>query len=217
MNMEQDISKMRTDYKGDLLDERQVDKDPFKQFDKWFTEAVNKKVMEPNAMSLASVDANGAPSLRIVLLKDYSNKGLTFFSNYTSKKGKDLENNPHASILFFWPELSRQVRIDGVVSKVDPGISEKYFKERPKESQIAAWISQQSTEVKNKAELDQKFSEFSKAHSDKEIPYPVFWGGYILKPNKFEFWQGQMVRLHDRVQYTLNSDTDEWRIARLAP
>lgn len=215
--MEKDISSLRSDYTGAALDEKRVSLDPFQQFEIWFREALQKKVMEPNAMALASVDVNGAPQIRMVLLKDYSSNGFTFFTNYTSKKGKDFENNPQASILFFWPELARQIRINGVVSKVDPNISESYFKERPRESQISAWISQQSSELDSKDDLIRKYSDFNHHHKGADIGYPAFWGGYILKPSVIEFWQGQQNRLHDRVQYTYLVENERWKITRLAP
>lgn len=215
--MKKDISKLRSDYAGELLDEKLVSLDPFEQFEIWFREALNKKVMEPNAMALASVDHTGAPRIRMVLLKDYSANGFTFFTNYTSKKGKDLENNHHASLLFFWPELARQIRIDGEVSKVDPEISENYFKERPRESQISAWISQQSSEIDCKEDLIRKYTSFEQQHQSSDITYPKFWGGYILKPTAIEFWQGQKDRLHDRVQYSYDAENDHWNISRLAP
>ncbi len=145
--MKETISKLRTHYEGELLDEKFVCPDPIDQFRNWFTEALNAKVAESNAMVLATANNNGIPSLRTVLLKDFDEKGFTFYTNYNSKKGKELSENPNASILFFWPQLHRQIRIDGTVSKVDPQLSEKYFKERPRASQISAWVSQQSTSL----------------------------------------------------------------------
>lgn len=213
--MKENMSNLRNEYTGKFLDEKKVSADPLDQFEIWFKEALEGKVMEPNAMAMACVDTEGAPSVRMVLLKEFSKNGFTFFSNYTSKKGKDIEHNPRVSLLFFWPELARQIRIDGTVSKIDPQFSENYFKERPRESQISAWISQQSSEIESKAELERKFKEFESRHAKEEITYPVFWGGYILKPRSFEFWQGQANRLHDRVYYTYNNN--HWKISRLAP
>ncbi|MBI3519157.1 MAG: pyridoxamine 5'-phosphate oxidase [Bacteroidetes bacterium] len=215
--MKEFISHLRNHYVGELLDEKNVCPDPAVQFNNWLKEALDAKVMEPNAMTLATASKTGIPSVRTVLLKDVEPKGFTFYTNYNSRKGKELEENPHASILFFWPELHRQVRIDGIVSQIDPAVSAIYFKERPRGSQISAWVSAQSNEVESKSYLEEKYKEFSETYKDKEIPFPAFWGGYCLKPSSFEFWQGQPNRLHDRIQYNLIPENNTWSIKRLAP
>jgi pyridoxamine 5'-phosphate oxidase len=216
--MKDQISNSRSNYSGDSLDKKTVLSDPNEQFKVWFKDALNGGVAEPNAMTLATCNKEAVPSVRIVLLKDYNEKGLTFYTSYYSRKGKELDENPHASLLFFWPELFRQVRIDGIVSKVEPSVSEIYFKERPRGSQIAAWISAQSTEIENREILESKYAGFEKEHMDKEIPYPSFWGGYCLKPASFEFWQGQENRLHDRILYCLDPHAgNRWLIKRLSP
>lgn len=215
--MEKDISKLRTHYEGELLDEKSVCLDPMEQFKVWFKEALNSKVEEPNAMILATANRSGIPTARTVLLKDFDQKGFTFYTNYNSRKGKDLDENPNASILFFWPQLQRQIRIDGVVSQIDPVISQAYFKERPRGSQISAWVSAQSCEVENKFTLENNYKLFENECIGKEVPYPSFWGGYCLKPNSYEFWQGQPNRLHDRIRFLFEQDNNMWSIKRLAP
>lgn len=215
--MKEEISKLRSQYEGELLDEKFVCPDPVDQFRNWFKEALNSRVEEPNAMILATANKSGIPSVRTVLLKDVDQKGFTFYTNYNSRKGKELDENPNASILFFWPQLHRQVRIDGTVSQVDPVLSETYFRERPRGSQISAWVSQQSSEVGSKFELENRYRSFELTHLGKEIEFPAFWGGYCLKPTSFEFWQGQPNRLHDRVYYESASETNLWKIKRLAP
>ncbi|MDP1803095.1 MAG: pyridoxamine 5'-phosphate oxidase [Bacteroidota bacterium] len=215
--MENDISKLRSHYEGELLDEKSVYPDPIEQFKFWFNEALNSNVDEPNAMILATASKSGIPSARAVLLKDFDQKGFTFYTNYNSKKGKDLDENPNASILFFWPQLHRQIRIDGTVSQIDPVVSQAYFKERPRGSQISAWVSAQSCELDNKFTLENNYKLFDIECNGKEVPYPSFWGGYCLKPFSYEFWQGQPNRLHDRIQFSLKPEDDKWLIKRLAP
>ncbi|MCD6020216.1 MAG: pyridoxine 5-phosphate oxidase [Bacteroidetes bacterium] len=215
--MKEHISHMRNHYEGEVLDEKTVYPDPLEQFKYWFKEALNSKVMEPNAMFLATSDKSGIPALRTVLLKDVDSNGFTFYTNYNSRKGKEMEENPKACILFFWPELHRQVRVDGIVSKVDSAISEIYFKERPRGNQISAWVSPQSSEVKSKSLLEQNYKTVEEKYCDREVPYPEFWGGYCIQPLAFEFWQGQPNRLHDRIFYSFNEEKKSWVIKRLAP
>ncbi len=214
--MKEHISHLRNHYEGELLDEKFVSSDPMDQFRSWFKEALNSEVAEPNAMILATAGKAGMPSVRTVLLKDVDVNGFTFYTNYNSRKGIEMDENPHASILFFWPELQRQVRIDGLVSRTKSEISEEYFKERPRGNQISAWISPQSNEVENKSFLEKKYKEYEEKFKDKAIPFPPFWGGYCIKPVAFEFWQGQPNRLHDRILYSLN-ENETWSISRLAP
>ncbi len=215
--MKNKISNLRTQYKGELLDENNVLQDPTKQFQIWFNEALSSNVIEPNAMTLATATKGGLPSVRVVLLKDIDKNGFTFYTNYNSQKGKEINENPHGSLLFFWPQLFRQIRIEGIIEQVSPATSEKYFHERPFESQISAWISPQSSEIGSKELLEKKYNEYEAICSGKTVPYPAFWGGYCLKPTKFEFWQGQPNRLHDRIKYVLDSENDKWIICRIAP
>jgi pyridoxamine 5'-phosphate oxidase len=215
--MKKDMSKLRTSYEGELLDEKKVKAEPLEQFNDWFDEALNAEVTEPNAMILATANKSAIPSVRTVLLKSVDQKGFVFYTNYKSRKGQEIEENPHASALFFWPQLQRQIRISGILSKIDPVISESYFKERPVESRISAWVSTQSHELSGKADLEENYRIFETKYKDKEIPYPPFWGGYCLVPSSYEFWQGQPNRLHDRVEYNQDSETRHWNIRRLAP
>lgn len=215
--MKKDISQLRTQYEGELLDEKKVKPDPLEQFKDWLHEALDAEVTEPGAMILATAGKSGIPSLRTVLLKGVDQKGFVFYTNYQSRKGREIGENPHASVLFFWPQLHRQIRISGVLSKTDPIVSEAYFKKRPPESKISAWVSSQSHELSGKAELEENYRIFAAKYRDKEIPYPSFWGGYCLAPDTYEFWQGQPNRLHDRVEYTQDPETRTWITRRLAP
>lgn len=210
------LSTIRNEYDGDVLDVNTVFPHPLKQFEKWMGEALLKELPDPNAMVLATASKNGQPSLRTVLLRDYTEKGFVFFTNYNSQKGREIEENPRASVLFFWPDLMRQIKIEGILEKIDPVQSEDYFRTRPVGNQIAAWASQQSSVVENKYILEEKFKELEAKYKGKEIPYPEFWGGYRLCPKVYEFWQGQANRLHDRIRYELD-DADSWSIKRLAP
>lgn len=215
--MKDHISKLRKQYEGELLDRTTAHPNPIEQFKHWFVEALDGKVNEPNAMILATCNANGKPSLRTVLLKDFDEKGFTFYTNYNSRKGKEINENPFVSILFFWPELMRQIRIEGELVQIDPEISAEYFKERPRGSQVSAWISPQSQIIESKKDLEDKCTDFEIKYAGKDIPYPSFWGGYRLKPGAFEFWQGQPNRLHDRIHYSIDTESNQWHIHRLAP
>lgn len=211
-----DIGAIRTAYKMGVLSEGEVDPNPLAQFRKWFEEALEKGVMEPNAMTLATASAEGLPSARIVLLKDLDDSGFGFFTNYESQKGRELNNNPVAALLFFWPELQRQVRVVGHVAKMPEVRSEMYFQSRPRGSQLGAIASPQSREIAGRAVLETRLAELEQRYGDAgHIPRPVHWGGYRVRPDSVEFWQGGDNRLHDRLHY---SRVDAgWKIVRLAP
>ncbi len=214
------IADLRTDYMRETLDERDVAPDPFRQFEHWFDEAVKAQVPEPNAMTLATAGADGRPSARIVLLKGFDERGFVFFTNYTSRKGRDLAARPHAALLFFWPELERQVRIEGPVDRIDGAESTTYFASRPRPARLGAWASPQSEPIAGRAVLETRFAaiEAQYQRDGDDIPRPPHWGGYRLAPDELEFWQGRPSRLHDRIRYR-HSGTHPglWAIDRLAP
>lgn len=191
-----------------------VDKNPIKQFAKWYEVALKSGITEPTAMTLATASKAGVPSARTVLLKGYDEKGYLFFTNYESRKGKELSENPFAELLFYWMDLHKQVRISGKVEKVTREESEKYFKTRPLNSQIGAWASKQSEVIPDREFLEQKYREYSEKYKE-DIPLPPFWGGFRLIPERFEFWQGRENRLHDRICYLKKNG--DWEIVRLAP
>lgn len=209
------LSHLRKEYKQQELTRESLDKDPVEQFRLWFNEASEAAIEEPNAMVLSTVGRDLRPSSRIVLLKDFSEPGFAFFTNFDSRKGKDLEANPFASLLFPWHRMERQIRIEGSVQKVTDKESDSYFSERPEGSQIGAWISPQSTEISSREYLDDIEIKIKERFHGQRIPRPVNWGGYRLVPNRFEFWQGRENRLHDRFEYSLVKA--EWKIRRLAP
>ena len=206
---------LRVDYSRASLDDADVDPDPFRQFARWFDEAVGVQVPEPNAMTLATVDAQGRPSARIVLLKAVDGRGLTFYTNYESRKGRELPPDARAALLFFWAELQRQVRIEGTVEKVDQATADEYWVSRPRLSRIGAWASSQSEPLPNRAALEARFAQADARYPGDSIPRPPHWGGYRLVPEAFEFWQGRASRLHDRMTY--QREGTNWRIGRLAP
>lgn len=220
----QRLANLRKDYAQASLDLPDVDPNPIHQFERWFQEAIDAEVLEPNAMTLCTIDPDGRPSGRIVLIKGIDQRGLTFFTNYLSRKGKALEQHPQASVVFFWPELERQVRIEGRVAKVAAEESDDYFQSRPIGSKLGAWASPQSEVIPNREwlELRQKNLEATfPTESSVEPPRPDHWGGYRLMPDRFEFWQGRRSRLHDRLHYQrqgrLDSSPAQWTIERLAP
>ncbi|MEO0555541.1 MAG: pyridoxamine 5'-phosphate oxidase [Bacteroidota bacterium] len=210
------IADIRAEYSKHTLDISDVQGDPIEQFQLWFDEANKVEISEVNAMHLSTVNPNGMPSSRIILLKGIENNGFVFFTNYQSDKGKDLDANPAAALLFFWKELERQVRIQGHVEKISKDDSEQYFQSRPKGSQIGAWTSPQSTVIESRELLEEREKAIAEKYKDEEVlPKPEQWGGYILKPMRIEFWQGRPNRLHDRILY---SQVDgHWKINRLAP
>jgi pyridoxamine 5'-phosphate oxidase len=210
----QALAHLRKEYTRETLDEGGVDRDPFVQFGKWMEEAIRAQALEPTATTLSTVDARGRPSGRIVLLKGADTRGFVFFTNYESRKGRDLAANPAAALTFLWKELERQVRIEGTVEKVSAEESRAYYDTRPLGSRIGAWASPQSETIASRAWLEQRWDAFTREHGDKP-PLPPHWGGYRVIPDHFEFWQGRSSRLHDRIAYDRAGDT--WKIARLAP
>jgi pyridoxamine 5'-phosphate oxidase len=209
------LNNLRREYKLNKLSEETVHKSPFSQFESWFNQFIKIGTVEPNAMILATADKKSKPSVRVVLLKGISNKGITFFTNYHSRKGQDLSQNPSASLLFFWAELERQVRIEGKIKKISRVESQKYFDTRPVESRIAAWASEQSKKIPDREYLENRFDKFEQKFSGKKISIPPNWGGFRLVPVYFEFWQGRVNRLHDRICY--EKQKGRWKIYRLAP
>ncbi len=201
---------------ADILDERSVDPDPIKQFEQWFQTAVDAKLPLPEAMSLATVDRDGKPAARMVLLKRVDQEGFVFFTNYRSSKAKELEANSSAALVFFWPQLEKQVRVEGTVTKTSPEESREYFASRPRGSQIGAWASPQSQVISSRKELERNQAELEERYRDREVEWPEHWGGYCLRPERIEFWQGRSDRLHDRILYEREAD-GLWSIKRLAP
>jgi pyridoxamine 5'-phosphate oxidase len=215
MKVNKSINYLRREYKLNKLSEETVQKSPFSQFEKWFKEVLQVGLIEPNAMILATADDKAKPSVRVVLLKGLSNNGLTFFTNYTSRKGHDITENSAASVLFFWAELERQVRVEGQIKKISRTESKKYFNTRPIDSRLAAWTSEQSKTIPGRDYLDTKFQIFKRQFKGKQIPVPPDWGGFRLVPEYFEFWQGRENRLHDRICYKKVSG--KWKVFRLSP
>lgn len=210
------VANFRNEYISDGINEKDILKDPVQQFDKWFSEAVTDKIVEPNVMHLSTVGKNGRPSGRIVLLKGYDENGFVFYTNYDSRKGEELKLNNFASLTFLWLELYRQVRIEGKVTPVSAEESDNYFISRPKGSQIGAVASAQSRILESRETLEKTAQELEKKYRDEPVPRPENWGGYCLKPDYIEFWQGRANRLHDRIIYTLINNS-EWKIERLFP
>lgn len=215
MTIKNDIAKIRRDYSLEELDESTVSKNPFEQFSAWMNEAIKANILDPSAMILATSNKENVPSLRTVLLKGVEADGFIFYTNYESRKASELNENPKASILFFWKEFERQIRISGMVEKISTQQSEEYFRSRPYDSQLGAWASNQSSEIPNRNYLERKFEDYKKDFKGREVPLPPFWGGYKLLPEYFEFWQGRDSRLHDRILFV--KEDDGWKIVRLAP
>lgn len=208
------INQVRHDFSSQALDEESVEATPIKQVEKWIQEAVDSQVPEANAMSICTVNSKGAPSSRILYARGISEEGITLYTNYTSQKGKELEMNPNVSLLFFYPELERQIRIEGSIEKLPSQDSDKYFNGRPLESKLGAWASEQSSIIPSRKTLEERTEQFREKYGDN-VPRPPHWGGYIVKPNKFEFWQGRPARLHDRLVF--EKENNNWRIYRIAP
>ncbi len=211
-----DIADLRREYTRAGLDRGDLDDDPVRFFERWFREACEAGVREPNAMSVATVDGAGSPGLRTVLLKYFDADGFVFFTNLESNKARQIDANPNVTLLFPWLELERQVTIWGRTQVVSRGETLRYFARRPRDSQIGAWISQQSSVISSRSLLQMKFDEMRRKWREGEVPLPGFWGGYRVQPERFEFWQGRPNRLHDRFLYSRRED-DGWRIDRLAP
>ncbi len=207
---------MTTDTSLQTLDEKLVDRDPIKQFQAWFDDAIAAKLPLPEAMNLATATPEGRPSSRVVLLKQVDQKGFVFFTNYHSAKAQQLESNPYAALVFYWPQLDRQVRIEGKVERTSVAESAEYFQTRPRESQIGAWASPQSSVIAGREVLEERARELEEYYRDREIECPGHWGGYRLRADRIEFWKSRLGRLHDRILYELMSD-GEWAIKRLAP
>jgi len=214
--MSQSIADIRRDYKRESLSEADTDSNPFQQFKKWWDEAVKSDIDEVNAMTVATATATGIPSSRILLLKGYDQQGFVFFTNYQSAKGKEIEQNPHVALLFFWKELERQIRITGTIEKISAKESDIYFQSRPIGSRIGAWSSPQSSVIEDRKVIEDNFIKYEAQFEATGVPRPPHWGGYIVKPTVMEFWQGRSSRLHDRIQYTLTGH-QTWNRERLAP
>ncbi len=213
--MDKEIANLRNEYSKAALDIHETTDNPVEQFRNWFDEARKALIPEPSAMTVSTASPEGRPSARVLLLKDITEQGFVFFTNYNSRKGKEIENNPFASLTFFWPELERQVRIEGKLEKVAPEVSDNYFNSRPRGSRIGAWASPQSEEIPDRDTLEIREKELKEKFEGQEIPRPEHWGGYELIPDRLEFWQGRESRLHDRIVYRKTGSG--WSRKRIAP
>jgi len=209
-----ELADLRRDFASEGLSKESVASDPFDQFAHWMDEALKSDIIDANAMTLSTVGEDGRPSARVVLLKYFGQTGFAFFTNYKSKKARDLASNPYAVLHFFWPQLDRQVAIHGEAGKTSREESEKYFNSRPVESRLGAWASNQSSVIESREILEQRVEEFREKFGD-DVPLPDFWGGFRVVPTRFEFWQGRQSRLHDRIVYELVGD--DWKVIRLSP
>lgn len=211
----EDLPRTRREYEDSPLTLESIKSDPFKQFAKWYEEAKQSDLIEPNAMALATSTKEGRPSQRMVLLKGFREEGFVFYTNYDSRKGGELSENPYAALLFFWPILHRQIRIEGEVNRVSSAESDEYFLQRPQGAKIGAHASDQSKVIADRLFLEEKFKKLSESYKAQEIPRPENWGGFILRPETFEFWQGGKDRLHDRIRFKIEGES--WKTERLAP
>ncbi|MBW4522876.1 MAG: pyridoxamine 5'-phosphate oxidase [Scytolyngbya sp. HA4215-MV1] len=214
--MNSEIAHLRQDYILQTLDETHIDRDPFRQFQTWFDQAVTAQLREPNAMTLATVTPDGLPSARVVLLKGLDEQGFVFYTNYQSHKGQELAATPEAALVFWWADLERQVRVAGSVEKVSAEESDAYFQSRPIGNRLGAWVSNQSQVIPNREVLEQRLHDLTLHYHDQVIPRPSHWGGYRLFPRTIEFWQGRSNRLHDRLLYR-RLDAASWQVERLSP
>jgi pyridoxamine 5'-phosphate oxidase len=209
------IHSLRKDYVLHSLEEKNLSPSPVVQFHEWMDYAIQAGVPEANAVHLSTVSSEGRPSSRIVLLREFSEEGLVFYTNYQSRKGSHISENPYVAVTLFWPELERQVRVEGRAEKIDESKSDSYFHSRPLESRLGAWASRQSQTLESREQLEKTMLEVQQRYEGTEIPRPAHWGGYLIRPDYFEFWQGRANRLHDRISYTLENGS--WRISRLFP
>jgi pyridoxamine 5'-phosphate oxidase len=210
------VADLRRDYSRQTLLESNADASPFLQFQSWFTQALNAQVIEPNAMTLATLSTDGKPAARIVLLKDFDERGFVFYSNFQSRKGQELAQTPEAALVFWWGELERQVRIEGSITVVSEAEADAYFQSRPRGSQLGAWVSNQSQVIGDRSVLEERLQALEQEYCDRSIPRPSHWGGYRLAPTYFEFWQGRSNRLHDRLCYR-HGTANAWQMERLSP
>ena len=209
------IQNLRIDYSGKILDLDKINKNPIDEFKKWFKEAQKKNILEPNAMTLSTISSKGNINSRTVLLKGINDKGFIFYTNYESKKGKDINFNSNVSLVFLWKELEKQIIVKGNAKKISKKDSEKYFQSRPRSSRIAAWASNQSKILSFENELKDRFLEYEEKFRNKDIPLPDFWGGFLVEPKSIEFWIGRKSRMHDRILYSRNQKN--WGIQKLYP
>lgn len=212
-----DLADLRQRYAQAELSTDRVADDPLDQFRQWFTDAMEAELDEPNAMTLATTASDGSPSARTVLLKGVDGRGFVFYTNYESRKGRELADNPEAALVFLWLKIERQVRVEGTVERLSQEESAKYFRSRPRGSQLGAWASPQSRVVESREALEQNLAEVQARYDDEPVPCPPYWGGFVVRPTQIEFWQGRPNRLHDRVRYRRPSPVDDWTIERLAP
>jgi len=212
-----DYQNLRKEYRRNQLNECNLYSNPYKQFNEWFQDVLQEKIEEPNAMTLATATKEGKPSARVVLLKEVDENGFIFYTNKESRKGQELKENPEAELLFYWFSQQRQVRISGTVELLSEQESQAYFQTRPLGSQLGAWASKQSQALENREQLEQAFHEAEEKYKGRLVPMPPYWGGYRVRPNRFEFWQGRSNRLHDRLVYSLDEKNNKWLVQRLYP